>query len=312
MYEGVQIEPVGPGSIREAMRFLVGGRRLDAALAVRAEAMETMTNSRGGPFAMRWARRGGQCVAVALVVASPGRTGMLYHCPAQADGVDADCLPDVVRAVSAEALAGGLAFVQSLVRKMGRTDVVMLSAAGYERLAELVYMKCGVAGPAAARGHARFSWRSYGEFSEDDLAEVIQGTYAESLDCPALCGLRELSDVVRGHKASGTFCPETWWIAEQSGRPAGCILLNDSAVHRGAMDVVYMGVVSGYRGGGLGRAMIRHAARAARRRGRSFLTLAVDADNVYAKRIYDGEGFREIDRRIAYIATPQRLNPQET
>ena len=47
--------------------------------------------------------------------------------------------------------------------------------------------------------------------------------------------------------------------------------------------------------------MVSRAARWARRRGRRSLTVAVDAANPYAKRIYDELGFRWTHRRLAYI-----------
>jgi GNAT superfamily N-acetyltransferase len=130
---------------------------------------------------------------------------------------------------------------------------------------------------------------------------VIAGTYEESLDCPVLCGLRELSDVLASHRASGVFSPETWWIAYISGRAAGCVLVNGSGTGAEDMDLVYMGVVRDFRGRGLGRAMVRRAAGWARRHRRAALTVAVDALNVYAKAIYDRQGFRQTVRRLAYM-----------
>jgi mycothiol synthase len=312
MGASVQIGPVPRGARREAMWFLVGGRRRDASVGVRAEAFERMAERSGGTSALWWARRGRRCVAAALVVTSPGRTGMLFHSPASADGVDARSLAAVIRGISRDALGEGVAFVQSLVLPTRPADADALRSAGYEWLAELVYLRKSLAGCASAEDSARYTWRDHSAWRGEPLARVIEATYADSLDCPALCGLRDLADVVAGHKASGAFCPESWWLVEHDGRDVGCILVNDSGGAERTMDVVYMGVVGEFRGRGLGRAMLRHAARWAARRGRRFLTVAVDAGNVHATRIYEAEGFRETDRRTAYILTADGAEAPET
>jgi len=296
---------VPPGAVHEALRFLVGGSRRDVQTAIRAEAYERMVDQCGGRYRLWRARRGVSCVAVSLVVASAGRVGMVFHSPPGAPGVQGDCLAPVVAAAAGQGLADNLAFVQSLVVPGRQADVDVLVSAGFGRLAELVYMRLELARwLAEASDSPPCRWRDAHRFDERELAEVIRRTYEESLDCPALCGLRELKDVIDGHKASGVFSPTSWWIAEVQGRPAGCILVNESLVSDGDVEIVYMGVVREFRGQGVGRAMVRRAASWAREAGRAFVNVAVDDRNVYAKNVYEREGFREIDRRLAYLLTP--------
>jgi GNAT superfamily N-acetyltransferase len=134
---------------------------------------------------------------------------------------------------------------------------------------------------------------------EATLAEIIKASYRQSMDCPALEGVRQIGDVIAGHKASGVYRPESWWIASWSGAPAGCLLLNDNPIS-GAADVVYLGVTPEFRGRGLGRAMLQHAANDIRRRGYGNMTLAVDAANPYALAIYQSVGFKPLFSRDAY------------
>ena len=166
-------------------------------------------------------------------------------------------------------------------------------------MAELIYMRLDL--PAAPSGSRdELTWRYYGQFTEADLAEVIGSTYEGSLDCPALNGVRDAADIVAGHKAGGLFVPRAWWIVEHGGEPAGCVLVNDLSDSATA-EVVYIGVVPAFRGKRLGRAMLRRAADQAHARTRSSLRLAVDARNLYARRIYDSEGFRGTHRCLAYV-----------
>jgi mycothiol synthase len=302
----VQVEPVPPAAVAETLRFVVGGTRRDIPVALRAEAYERMIRHCGGRYGLWWARRDGRCVAASLVVAGAGGVGMQFHCPPQAPGVEAGSIPPVIRRASARALEEGISFVQTLVQSARHADAGLLEAGGFERLAELVYMNLDLGGPIQPEGLVGCRWRNYEQYDESELSAVIRGTYEQSLDCPALYGLRTLPQVIEGHKASGVFSPQSWWILDVAGRPAGCVLVNDSPSAAGDADLVYLGVVGYARGRGLGRAMVRHAARWAQQQRRVFMSVAVDSSNVYAMRIYDSEGFRQTDRRMAYILSPQR------
>ena len=59
------------------------------------------------------------------------------------------------------------------------------------------------------------------EWSPDTLeaiAALIEATYRDSLDCPALAGLRHIEDVMAGHKAAGLFSPHRWLLLLQAGQ----------------------------------------------------------------------------------------------
>lgn len=243
-------------------------------------------------------------MAAASVCRSPGRTGMLFHSPADATGVKRDALKALCRTAAEDALSGGLSLVQSLELPEAEADAEILQAAGFERLAELVYMRAATGGVSeTARGDV--SWRRCGEFTERELAAVISQTYVGSLDCPGLSGVRDVADVIRGHKASGVFSPETWWIVDRGGEAAGCVLVNDSSA-RPSSEIVYLGVVRSHRGAGIGEALVRRAAAGARKRGREALTLAVDAANAPARQVYEAIGFRPTERRVSWIMTARQ------
>ena len=251
-------------------------------------------------------------MAAAMVLASPGHIGMLFASPLDAPGVEADVLARVVRAVSLEALAGGELFVQSLAEPDAVERISMLAAAGFECLAELIYLKLDLGATPASTGRSDLVWRSYGLFDEDELGRVIAETYEGSLDCPGLVGVRTMADVIAAHKAGGHFRPDSWWVvhlAADSGKgpAAGCILVNDA--NPLAAELVYMGVVPRRRGRGIGAAMVQGAAERVRTRGIKMLTAAVDAGNAYARRIYDRLGFVETQRRLAYMIAAKNKEP---
>jgi ribosomal protein S18 acetylase RimI-like enzyme len=132
------------------------------------------------------------------------------------------------------------------------------------------------------------------------LAAIVQATYAATLDCPAMNGVREVQDVLAGYRATGVFDAGRWWIVRHEGRDVGCLILADFP-EQDTWELVYMGIVPGVRGRGWGGQMVRRAQWLARRAGRSRVVLAVDAENAPALRIYGAAGFRAFERRSVYV-----------
>ncbi len=291
-----------------ALRFLVAGDERDELVEVQARTLRHQIQSGLSSAAhLWWARRWPRRLAAALVLQSPGRTGMLFSSPAEAPGVDPVVLVRLVSQLCGDLLAGGLTLVQALLPCDAQADAAVLRQASFEHLANLSYMRLDLSKtPQAADPDAELpddahvEWKTFGQYSEGQLIDLIRATYADSLDCPALDGVRRLSDVVAGHKASGIFRPQSWYIAHLGGRPGGCLLMNDSFLGRSG-EVVYMGVAREFRGRGLGRKLISRAAADARSRGLSALTLAVDTQNSYALKVYEQSGFVLTQSRCAFV-----------
>ena len=302
----ITIERVPAGQQARAVRFLAGGRRRDASARGRAGTLTMLLERRERPWRLWWARRRRRCVAAAVLLEQAGGVGVLQAAGAEAPGVDVAALTETIRRLSIDACARGLRFVQALADGDAAANERVWAAAGYTFLAELAYLRKDVSRPWAAEGTGgdALAWRAYGSFDEAELARVLEATYVGSQDVPLLAGLRTTGEIIAGHKASGEFCPEAWLLAERAGRPVGCVLVNDIPVAASA-DVAYMGVVPAARGRGLGRALLRRAAHDARGRGRTVLTVATDAQNSYATRVYDAEGFETVARRRAHVFLPR-------
>jgi GNAT superfamily N-acetyltransferase len=297
------IEPVPHRKQDLAMRFLIGGARRDHLTDAQASILRESTLLRAPERTeLWWGRRGRRPVASALSYEQVGRTALLFCSPAAAEGIDRDVLTDLVRQLSRHVLKSGASMIQALLPADDRDNADMLVHAGYQLLAELVYMRLPLNShplePSAQPPGV--SWLRYGEFDEAQLAAIIARSYQQSLDVPLLAGARELPDVIAGHKASGAFTPQNWWVARFDGDDAGCILVNDLPASCAA-DVVYMGVAPEHRRRGLARAMLGKAAAVARSRGAMTLSLAVDSRNMPAVKAYEAQGFRAVDRRAAMV-----------
>ena len=310
------MEPVPVSRRRMALQFLVGGSSRDSFARMQAESLYQRTLAvDSSSTALWWVRRGRSPLAAAMVYRNVGKTGMLLACPAAAEGVDVEQLVRLVRALSREEIHGGLSMIQTLLPTEAKPELIMLDRAGYHRLAQLVYLhlavplargtpdtgepalrSLGEAGTPAPRFHVA------SEFPPRELEDVIRRSYEQSRDCPGLEGVRDVADVVTGHRASGLFSPESWWIVRVQDQSAGCLLLNESFSGETG-DIVYLGVTPEFRRRGLGRVMIQRAISHAQRVGWRRLSLAADATNSPAVVLYESFHFSVSHRRDAWIYT---------
>lgn len=297
------VEPVRAEDEPRAVSLIVGagrgGRDVDEAAASLRSYLATLGPGRHVAW---WALNEGRPVAAAMLLPAPGRTGAVLHSSADLGLVPPAALAAVLRALAEQSLGLDVVLVQSLLMPHAAGDIGAYESAGYSRLAELIYMSLALRRrrppPSAEPPGTQFV--AYDQSTHAVFAQAIQATYENSLDCPALEGLRGIEDVIAGHKAAGVFRPDLWTVALCEGRPAGVILLNPSAMSN-TLEVVYMGVAAAMRGRGLGRALLARAAELGRRETFDSLTLAVDSNNPYAHRLYEAAGFVETMRRLAYI-----------
>jgi ribosomal protein S18 acetylase RimI-like enzyme len=141
---------------------------------------------------------------------------------------------------------------------------------------------------------------SYSSENHALFAEGILRSYRDSLDCPALSGLRDIEDIIAGHRATGEHVPEMWQLIVENDQPRGVVLLS-RIPSSDAVELVYLGLAVEARGKGLGTVLMQQAMHlivSDRRRG---LTLAVDSQNEPALRLYFRHGMQRIAARVAMI-----------
>jgi ribosomal protein S18 acetylase RimI-like enzyme len=134
-----------------------------------------------------------------------------------------------------------------------------------------------------------------------DLIEALELSYIDTLDCPELCGLRSMDDVVDSHIATGSFNPNNWLLIEKNGKPAGCCLLTHCPAN-GSIELVYLGIGAPARGLGLGRMVLAYGTERMRHLGAREVTCAVDTRNTPAMRVYESLGYARFDSRVGFVA----------
>ena len=129
---------------------------------------------------------------------------------------------------------------------------------------------------------------------------MIEETYIETQDIPALNGVREIQDVIEGYERTGDFAPQLWLFVQAQGRDVGVLLLADHP-RQNQFELIYMGLIPTARGRGWGAKLAGHAQQLTMAAGRERLVLAVDALNDPAIRAYTRVGFVEWFRRSVFL-----------
>ncbi|HYD02266.1 MAG TPA: GNAT family N-acetyltransferase [Phycisphaerales bacterium] len=255
---------------------------------------------------------------VAQVVPSSGRTAGIYLAPGSRPTRGVQQQRVAVIAAACAALSRGeygeTVLAQGLLEP-GETDAAAAYLdAGFERLAELAYLRRDISrfarydrpewgGRGGAEGvgvrvtrMSELPW----DTGQSLLAQAMEESYAGTLDCPALCGMRTVEDVLASHKSVGAFDPSLWWLVSAGGRPAGCMLLSRFPAHD-TVELVYLGVGPALRGRGVGAGLIALALAELQALGEKSLACAVDLNNAPALALYKRAKFKEFARRTALI-----------
>ncbi|MEM1445827.1 MAG: GNAT family N-acetyltransferase [Planctomycetota bacterium] len=325
---GIAVRGVLPG---EAMRgralgVLLTGR--DAARDPRVSAFEDYARRAEldtSGLVTAFDERGGEPrpAAAAVAMESPGKTAMVLVSPLRGGGsgdgqvaAAAACVQQTV-----EKLPRGIGMAQCLLDMEQTAEAAALDAAGFAKLATLVYLRADLPGgrrraqrgplPEVTRrsadggGAASVELRAWDESPEtrDLFGRAILSSYRDTQDCPGLVGTRGIDDILTGHRGSpGThaFDAPLWNVALVDGEPVGVLLLA-RLPEQEAVELVYLGVADTARGRGLGKSLLRHGLAQSARTGADQMLLAVDDNNAPAIAMYRAAGFATQQRRVAWV-----------
>lgn len=242
--------------------------------------------------------RGARMVAAGLFQLQPGRAATV--CPARTV-LDED--PSTAERVLIEVLKGlarhPVRLAYAIVDGVANNDERLLRACGFDRLAALLYLVCPADRFPSSIPHSLLAFDPCGPAQQERLRHVVAATYEDTLDCPALNGIRDIGDVLEGYGVSQA--DPALLLAVRSGPDdVGCLLLADYPDF-GNLELAYMGLVKGARGRGWGRLIVAHAKWLAAQLGRERLVVAVDETNGPAMAMYELAGFDAWDRRVCYF-----------
>jgi mycothiol synthase len=304
--EAVYCRLARPVEVPSGLSLILGAGGRPASQAQVTDFMQ-FAQLRGIDVSSLWvSERGGRILWAALPVINPGRS-MLLFTPTSIFG------PPIMAAAAQllERLSDHFAhrdvhLAQVLVDPSEPAALKFFAEKGFARIAELIYLQ-GAPPRNAARAELppELHWETYSPANHALLARAIVDTYRNSLDCPGLNGLRDIEDVITGHKATGDFDPQQWQILCQGDQPRGVLLLS-RIPHSDAMELVYLGLSPEARGKGWGDLMMREAMYRVAADGRKKLTLAVDSINAPALKLYYRHGVGRLTSKVAMIRDLRR------
>lgn len=269
-----------------------------------AERFMAFLQCQGHATDLCWAveAEGGRLGPVYLAIPNVGRTAMIFVTPPRA-AADVPRLVRLIDEAHGRLNPARVALAQALLEPNESLLARAFVQAGYTRLAVLHYMERRL---TRLRSFPEPQWPDevtllpYRPALEGQFKQALAASYVETLDCPALCGLRDLDDVLRDHKGAGIQDPTLWTLVLWEGQPAAVLLLNPLADGE-SVELSYLGVGSEHRRRGLGRRLMARAMHQLSERPFRRFTLAVDERNEPALNLYRSFGLASTDRRLAYI-----------
>jgi mycothiol synthase len=190
-------------------------------------------------------------------------------------------------------------FAQTILRPSDHSLAQTFTDAGFTKLALLDFLE--QRRPAKkVRIPKGLAFASITSKNDTKLGELLEATYVGSLDCPKIHGLRPVQNIIEGHRGEDPTISQVWCIAELESEAVGVILLNANQKQR-AVELAYFGLLPNWRGKGFADPCMQYIANQTEHLGFSTVTLAVDADNYPAQKLYKKWNFRKTKQRLTLI-----------
>ncbi len=262
----------------------------------------TLASARRGRIALDGliaACRGERLVGAVWACLMPGRTALVSP-PHLAAGEPEATLARLQDALAAHLQALGVRVAQVVLTQRDGPIASQLIQDGYSHAAELLYMICPTDALPTEQPYSDLVFERYDPSQADRLAQLVERTYYETRDVPALNGVRDMADVLEGYRSTGDSADSHWFFVQYQRQDVGCLLLADHAADD-QCELVYMGVTGPQRGRKCGLAITRFAQWQTREMNRQRMILAVDAANKPAVASYVAADFVICDRRSVFL-----------
>jgi len=256
------------------------------------------------------AQRDNQIVAATWVQAAPGRTAVVWP-PQLIDDEPETTMGALFEEIDVRLEVGDFDFAQATQMSNEGAIPDLLRRHGFQLAAKLLYLFCegepagdvervGDDAPEAKEDGLSPEFEPYRASEADRLMKLVERTYVETRDIPALNNLRTMADVMEGYRHTGSYDPHNWFFVKSRGSDVGCLLLADHP-EMDQFELMYMGVVPEARGRGLGKLITEQAKLHTLQAGRPRIILGVDADNSPALLAYTSSGFQLCQERSVFL-----------
>jgi ribosomal protein S18 acetylase RimI-like enzyme len=298
-------EPARPEERAAALRLVFQHLAPEDRVARVANALTLIVQGDLDPQGITVVRRGADLLGAMVSMRLAGAGGLVWP-PQVKKGVPTSPVEDaLVRQACLWLRQGGTKVAQALLPAEEAPLADPLLRHGFRHVTRLWYMRHGLGGPRAEPAPPTdglgLHFQDYPHCDPLLFQDTLLRTYLGTLDCPELNGVREVEEILEGHRHQGKYDPQRWQLLFRGEAPVGILLLAEMP-DWAALDISFLGVVPEARGAGLGRVLTAHALAEGRRAGVSHVTLAVDCRNLPAWKLYREHGFVPHERREVYLA----------
>jgi ribosomal protein S18 acetylase RimI-like enzyme len=252
----------------------------------------------------------GNVIWATLPIVSPGRTVLFFGTSTALLGVDLSPMDQGLETICGHYSKQDMQLAQVLVEPADTMTIQGYLRHRFERMADLIYLQKTVrraAKPAPLPGE--FQMLNYSHQTHALFGQAVLASYHQSLDCPALNGLRSIDDILAGHKGAGPFDPQDWFVLLRNQEPIASLLLSKTHQMDG-MELVYLGLSPQSRGLGLGNYLMQVAEAQVYKHKLHKLTLAVDSLNQPALKLYYRHGMAQIGMKVAMMRQLKLANDE--
>ena len=247
------------------------------------------------------ARRRGQLAGVVWYQIQSGRTAAIWP-PRLIPTEDPKTADRLLTAVEELLDRDQTVVSQSLLRSTTDRDAGLLRRHGYWHAADLLYLVWDSNTSLKLQGELPLHFAPVSASDRERLVQLVERTYIDTRDIPALNDVRSVHDVLDGYYQVNPASRLHWFVVQHGGRDIGCLLATEH-VENDQWELVYMGLVPEERGRGWGFQVARYLQNLAVTSQRSRVVLAVDAQNGPAISTYSRAGFWQWDRRSVFLRT---------
>ncbi|QQE13509.1 GNAT family N-acetyltransferase [Planctomycetota bacterium] len=314
---GVHCAPAMSHEIRSAIAILILGT--NSPNDPRVDQMIAYSHSAGYSLDHLWVAKPqnstnsqhqshSQILASILLIPMPGHSGMLFISPTPTRK-QRTILEILIRSMIdhlASKPQSNINFYQSLLDPAQSQENTALRNTGFFPLASLAYMHKRTdyidALPPIPFSDQNIQAHTYSDQTLPLFKQAILDSYQDTLDCPGLLGIRNIDDIIEGHKATGAFDPNMWHVFTQNDQPFAVMLISKLGKQQSA-ELVYFGIAKSHRRKGFSKPILSWGLHLAAYEAQRKLMLAVDQNNVPALKLYHSLGFVQTGVKNALIYT---------
>ncbi len=230
--------------------------------------------------------------AAAYFTRLPGKVATLGGIRAEA-GFERQAT-ELIRHMTSKLQRAGIRQIQAVVVDGHQANEAIVRSASFKPLTSVQHLFLNPAHrnmPAHSVHVPRARWQPAHTLAKSRMARLISATFAQTLDCPTLNGLRGADDVLDGFLDGKAFRnPLPWYLLNIDSQPVGCVLLTQHPNQ--VVELSYMGLIPSARGQQLGGTLVEQAITRSQTLSASLLVVAVDKNNWPAIRLYNRYGFQ--------------------